>query len=505
MLFNSHEFVFVFLPVCVVAFFALGRFSPRAAAAFLMVSSVVFYGWMDPAAVPILIASACLNFTAGSLLVSMPGHAIRRRRAVLTIAVTIDLLALAFYKYWDFMVSQLLLALGFPVENIHIVMPAGISFFTFTQIAFLVDAYRREAAEPDPVHYGLFVSYFPHLIAGPILHHKEMMPQFQDRATYRPQPHLMAMGLVFFTVGLAKKVLIADNIAPFSTEIFTAAESGEILGFFAAWMGSLSYTMQIYFDFSAYSDMAVGGALLFGIRLPLNFNSPYKSTNIIEFWRRWHMTLSRFLRDYLYYPLGGNRKGPVRRHLNLLIVMTLGGLWHGAGWTFLIWGLLHGLYLMVNHGWHAVRPARGKASRLARAASWLLTFVAVVVAWVFFRADSMDSALAVLRAMAGLEGFLLGANHAAYFGPLLPLAEAAGIEFVENTHFSVWGALGIMGCLAVCLALPNVQQWAGWDEKSPRPRLKWTPNLRTGLALGATAAAAMASISDLSEFLYFRF
>ena len=291
-------------------------------------------------------------------------------------------------------------------------LPLGISFYTFQQIAFLVEAWRGQFRETDLPRYCTVVTFFPHLIAGPIINYRDVIQQFRSPDFGRPREAMIAMGLTIFIMGMAKKVLLADSIAPQADYVFSAAAAGGDVSLIEAWTGALSYTVQLYFDFSGYSDMAIGLALLLGIRLPINFNSPYKAENIADFWRRWHMTLSQFLRDYLYIPLGGNRCGPTRRTINLMLTMVLGGLWHGAGWTFVIWGALHGFYLVVCHAWTTYfRVKDGSRSHLSRRfgriGAGALTFVAVIVAWVFFRATSLDSALLICKAMFGFNGLEL--------------------------------------------------------------------------------------------------
>jgi D-alanyl-lipoteichoic acid acyltransferase DltB (MBOAT superfamily) len=365
-----------------------------------------------------------------------------------------------------------------------------VSFFTFTQIAFLVDAYAGKAREYSPAHYGLFVTYFPHLIAGPILHHGEMMPQFASAETYRPRLDNITVGALFFAVGLFKKVVLADVVSAWADPVFDA--SGPV-GFADAWTGALAYTLQLYFDFSGYSDMAVGLSKAFNIDLPFNFASPYKAASIVEFWRRWHMTLSRFLRDYVYIPLGGNRRGPVMRSVNLAATMLIGGLWHGAGWTFVIWGGLHGLYLLIAHGFRGLIGERGREA-LAKCVAWkrvagALTFAAVVVAWVFFRARDLPSAWKLVAAMFN------------------PAATGTPDLFVDPR-----GPLLIAGLLAIVWLLPNSQQLV--LEKLPRlwPALT-APARRFQTAcftLGAASAAvvflAVMNVSkNVSAFIYFNF
>jgi len=305
MLFNSYEFIFLFLPITFLVFFAIARLGHEAAIIWLVLASLFFYGWGNPAYLILILLSMVANFSIGELLGST--HRRNKRslgKIYLVLGVTLNLGTLGYFKYAGFFVDNLNTALGTEIDIGRIVLPLAISFFTFQQIAFLVDAYKGITKEYRFTHYALFVTFFPQLIAGPIVHHKDMLPQFMRRDTLKPHIENIAVGLTIFFIGLFKKAVLADGISPYGSSVFDMAAGGETLSFFQAWGGALSYTMQLYFDFSGYSDMAIGGARLFGIRLPLNFHSPYKATSIVEFWRRWHMTLSRFLRDYVYIPLG---------------------------------------------------------------------------------------------------------------------------------------------------------------------------------------------------------
>jgi len=396
LLYNSFQFLFVFLPACLLLYFLAARVSRDLANVALCVASFYFYAWrkdwsVDLRLLTIIAISILLNYTIGVLLREQR-VAGRRAFAVLTVGVVVNLAALAYFKYANFALWNISALMGRPYAPLAIALPLGISFFTFTQIAFLVDAYRGKARELGFARYCLFVAFFPHLIAGPIVHHSELMPQFAATGAKRWLPPNVHIGIAFLTLGLFKKVIIADTCAPWADKVFDFAGS---VPFVDAWRGAIAYTMQLYFDFSGYSDMAIGLAMMFNIRLPDNFFSPYKSVSIVDFWRRWHITLSRFLRDYLYIPLGGNRKGEARRQLNLMLTMLLGGIWHGAGWTFAAWGAYHGALLTVNHAWEK----RGKPlpNWLARFA----TFIAVIIGWVMFRASSMRVAADRLRSMAG--------------------------------------------------------------------------------------------------------
>jgi D-alanyl-lipoteichoic acid acyltransferase DltB (MBOAT superfamily) len=430
------------------------------------------------------------------------------------------------FKYAGFFANDIA---RLSVDLSYILLPLGISFFTFQQIAYLVDAYRREVPREGFINYSLFVTFFPQLIAGPIVHHSETIPQFARAETYRPDLDHLALGISVFVIGLAKKVILADGIAVYATPVFAAAQAGGDPTLFEAWGGALAYTFQLYFDFAGYSDMAIGLGLMFNIRLPLNFNSPYKAVNIIDFWRRWHITLSRFLRDYLYIPLGGSRLGPSRRYTNLMITMLLGGLWHGAGWTFVIWGGLHGIYLVINHAWHALRRALGhdlsRSTFAGRVLARTVTFLAVVVAWVFFRAEGFDAASRILAGMIGLNGVQLPASYYGLFGPLAPTLDALGWVFRDSDGFH-FGGIGMVVFLAalfgVVFLLPNTQEWTGYvapnaerdhgPESSLFGRLaaalpRWRPTLVHGSLLGVVLCWCLlaAFAQTPSEFLYFQF
>lgn len=517
MLFNSHAFIFLFLPLTLLVFFGLGRVSARLAAGGLAAASLIFYGWWNPAYVALLLLSIFFNFAAGGAIArAQAAGAARRSFHLLTAAVLANLALLAYYKYANFFVANFNAVTGAGLGFAEVVLPLGISFFTFTQIAFLVDAHQGKAREYNLVHYGLFVTYFPHLIAGPILHHGEMMPQFARREIYKPQHDLIAAGLTLFVLGLAKKVLIADGVAPHVAPVFDAPGAGVTLTMLEAWCGALAYTFQLYFDFSGYSDMAVGLSLLFGVRLPVNFHSPYKAVNVIDFWRRWHMTLSRFLRDYLYVPLGGNRKSRTRRYTNLLLTMLLGGLWHGAGWTFVLWGLLHGVYLVINHGWREFRRRLGhnlhQTTPWGRRAGCLLTFIAVVAGWVLFRAPDVEAATAILRAMAGFNGLVLPEVWFARAGGVGPALAALGIEFGATPALPRTGVLNWIWILLLVVWLaPNTQQIMavakpalGVPNEAPS-RVCWRVSAPWMLLTLALALAVIVNLGRHSEFLYFQF
>jgi alginate O-acetyltransferase complex protein AlgI len=507
MLFNSYPFLLVFLPTTVLGYFLLGHRGKTWGAAWLAGCSLFFYGWWDYHYVALLLISICVNFYAGSRIARHAGSAAGRR--MLTLAVTANLLLLGYFKYADFFIGSANGLLGTRWPALSIILPIGISFFTFTQIAFLVDAYAGKVKEYRFVYYLLFVSYFPHLIAGPVLHHKEMMPQFDQDENYHPHADNFAVGMTMFAIGLAKKVLIADSLAPFAAPLFDP--HGDAPTLFLAWGGALAYTLQLYFDFSGYSDMAIGLSRIFGVRLPLNFNSPYKSANIVEFWRRWHMTLSRFLRDYLYIPMGGNRNGPVRRHVYLMITMLLGGLWHGAGWNFVIWGGLHGLFLIVNHGWRDVcsRWSVRVPMALSKATGITLTFVCVVFAWVYFRAPDLATANRVAAGMLGHWGTALPSSLTESMGPFGAQLGRMGINtylgggavFVQTWAWVVVG-------LAIAFFAPNSQEiMPVADESTARRQYRalWQPQPAYAVLAGLVLALGVLALNRPTEFLYFQF
>jgi D-alanyl-lipoteichoic acid acyltransferase DltB (MBOAT superfamily) len=499
MLFPSYTFLFQFLPVVVLAFAAARRHSPRAGILVLAAASLLFYGAWKPIYLVLLLASIAANFSLG-LLMEDPN----RRRAVGMLGVAINLALLCYFKYTNFIFDSVSALTGAPLPFVNVVLPLGISFFTFQQIAYLVDVMRGAKVERDVVAYTLFVSFFPHLIAGPLVHHTEMIPQFKRGRTSRSAV-LAARGIAIFAAGLFKKVVIADNLAQFVSPVFAHLDAGGAVTPGWAWLSTLSYTLQIYFDFSGYSDMAIGLALLFGIRLPVNFRSPYKATSVIDFWRRWHITLSRFLRDYLYIPLGGNRLGERRRYLNLMLTMLLGGLWHGAGWNFLIWGGLHGFYLSLNHLWQKWRGAAKAApsNHLANIAAWAVTFGAVVIAWVFFRAKTLAGACAMLSAMFG---FGAGSSSYASSGILrvmdLPI-------LVGDEHLLAIGSVAVALSLAIALGLPNVTELYAYREYRRPPELSrglhWRPSLAWALLSALAIAVSLFGMWQRLEFLYFQF
>ncbi len=493
MLFNSHTFIFAFLPATLLGFFLLGgRGWNRAASVWLCAASLVFYAWWNPTGdgatwspkyLALIVGSIVCNYVLGVAISSANERdAVRRARGFLIVGVSANLALLAWFKYAAFFAQNANAMFGTHWQVGRIALPLAISFFTFTQIAYLVDAWHGVTREFNFRWYFLFVSFFPHLIAGPIVLYRSLMPQFARPEVWRFNADNFARGLSLFVAGLCKKVVIADALSPIAGAVFDSGNPGAA----TAWAGALAYTLQLYFDFSGYSDMAIGLGRMFNVAFPQNFNSPYKARDIIDFWRRWHITLSTFLRDHLYIPLGGNRKGPARRYVNLFLTMLLGGLWHGAGWTFVIWGGLHGIYLAINHAW--LRVTRGAAWSEARPARFFgraLTLLAVVVGWVFFRAASAGDAVKILAGMAGARG--IGGLGSLQISGLAMVAFAGGIAlFAPNTN-EIFE-----------LALPAKAQ-----PEAPRPRWVLTP-ITAGLVACAFVFAVL-HLSRMTEFLYFQF
>jgi alginate O-acetyltransferase complex protein AlgI len=491
MLFNSYVFIFAFLPAALVAVMLAHRFGRQAVMAVLIVASLIFYGWFVPGYIVLILASATFNYGVGLLIK-------RHKTETLYIAlgVAANLILLGIFKYLDFAIGTANAALATNWTFVNIVLPLGVSFFTFTQIAYLVDLHRGQAKTGSFGEYLLFVTFFPHLVAGPIIHHANIIPQFRDKAFGLITAAAVTEGLTWFAIGMVKKTLIADNISPIADQIFGIAASGGHPSFFEAWFGALAFAFQIYFDFSGYSDMAIGLGLMFGVTFPLNFNAPYRSTSAIDFWRSWHMTLSRFLRDYLYIPLGGNRKGRSRLYLNLMITMLLGGLWHGAAWTFVAWGGLHGCFLAINHAWRRIDIA------LPAAIGWLLTMVAVCFAWVFFRAEGFGSAVKMAAGLAGMNGVVLAQDHAPLLGPLARVLTALGVTFngLPVVHLSWFPLFAAM--IAFSLLAPTTQALMNWG---PSSSLRWKLAPAWSVAAGIMLAAGIAGIGHTSTFIYFQF
>ncbi len=509
MVFSSFPFIFAFLPVALLGFLAASRLGLKAGGVWLILASLAFYAYWRLDFLPLLLISIAFNYTIGDLLVRTKARP-RLQSAIFLLGLAGDLLALFYYKYAAALAASLGFATvaGTPLHNI--ILPLGISFFTFTQIGYLVDVKQEVAKTRDPLSYALFVTFFPHLIAGPILHNREMMPQFADPATYRVRTDNIAIGLTIFAMGLAKKVVLAD---PLSADVAQNFAHTGTLGLWQSWHAVIGYSLQLYFDFSGYSDMAIGLARMFNIRFPLNFNSPYKATTVIDYWQRFHMTLTRFITMYIFSPMAlyvtrwrdrhgmdNSRRasatpggfvslvaGPT------LITMSLAGIWHGAGTQYLIFGLLHGIYISVNHAMRIYFPPPKKPPprpwltiTAIHAAKVLAVYLAALVAFAFFRAPSTGAALEVLAGMVGLHGV----------GPGLPLITMAHLAVLFGI---VWFA-------------PNTQQIMTQYEPAlgraipnPYPSLTWRPRPVWAVAAGTVAALGILALGGTTEFLYFQF
>ena len=512
MLFNSPEFLFAFLPFVVAAFWILDRFATRAwAIAFLGMASIFFYGWWNYRLLWVLLASVAVNYLISRMILTAP-----RKAAFWWTAggVTLNLAFLFHFKYTAFALGILSGSAGLDFSSVNIVLPIGISFFTFQQIAFLVDTYAGKCEERKFLPYLVFVTFFPQLIAGPIVHHKEMMPQFRTSGRGSPIVQNLAVGLTIFVIGLAKKVLLADTFAILASPVFNAASDGQVIAFWDAWVAALAYTLQIYFDFSGYSDMAIGIGRMFGVRLPVNFSSPYKAVSVVDFWRRWHITLSRFLRDYLYIPLGGNRKGRPRAYVNMAVTMVLGGLWHGASWTFVLWGAFHGAGLILTH----LLRGRGTRPAIPRPVGWGLTLVFVVAAWVLFRADTLSAAGRIYAGMMGFNGIAVPPSWSPLIETYSSIAGMLGLFPGEVPLLRETRWLPLLAGYLLVLFAPNTQtllrrhdpglQSAGYPDpvEGGYPEwLHWSTGLVHATAVGLLLAFCIAKLNDVSEFIYFQF
>ena len=484
MLFNSYTFIFGFMPIVFFIYFYLNsKKLTQAGIAFLVFASLFFYSWWNIIYLPLILASILFNFVMGNYL-SKPRKALNKK-TFLWFGVGANLSLLAYFKYTDFLLDNFNGIFGASIPLPHIILPLGISFFTFTQIAYLVDCYKDKVKEYDFIRYALFVTYFPHLLAGPILHHSEMMPQFANLRNKTKNYRNIAMGLFLFSIGLFKKVVIADTFAIWANAGFDTAT---VLSFFEAWATSLSYTFQLYFDFSGYTDMAIGISLMFNIKLPINFNSPYKALDIQDFWRRWHMTLSRFLRDYIYIPLGGNRQGEFRTYINLFTTFLLGGLWHGAGWTFIFWGTLHGLALMIHRAWKSF------GFSMNRYLAWFITFNFVNLTWIFFRAKEWSDAIKVISGMLGLKGVVISDK------------ELSKLKFLKEwivTHPENFGRL-IHGTTTFVLIIVMTIFVVRFQNSNEMLKI-FKPSWKVLFLVAISVIYILFDMSKVSEFLYFNF
>jgi D-alanyl-lipoteichoic acid acyltransferase DltB (MBOAT superfamily) len=534
-LFNSYEFIFVFLPLALAGFYLFGRASWPLALGWLILVSLGFYAWWRPVNVLIIAPSIAVNYLLARALLRMQGRSASAAaaRAVLVAGIVFNICFLGYFKYVNFLATAANDLAGTQFVLHEVILPLGISFITFQKVAFLIDVHGRRVQSFTLREYALFVLFFPQLISGPIVHYREMMPQFQQ-ASGRFNAEDAAVGITLFVIGLFKKVVLADGVAVHVTPLYELAAAGGQPSLLAAWIAALGFTLQIYFDFSGYSDMALGLARFFGVRLPANFDSPLKATSIIDFWLRWHMTLTRFLTAYLYNPLvlwltrrrlaqgrpGLTARAPVIGAFATLLAaptlltMLVSGLWHGAGYLFILWGGLHGVYLCVAHAWRLYGARlwrdRGRYERLMRPVGFVLTFASVVVGMVVFRATSPAAAGELLQGMVGANGITLPASLA---GPLRsvmpPMAEMSGQDLIAAVGW-------IAALLAIALLLPNSLQLLARfgpalaltrpiDAGAGALRLGWTASLPWAAAVSALAAVAVVRLGGKSEFLYWQF
>ncbi len=519
MLFNSYPFLFVFLPVTLIGYEIAGRFHRRAVVAWLALASLAFYAYWKPIFLLLLLSSIAFNYLAASLIRRQIPNSISSR-AWLWMAIGVNLAALCYFKYLFPLLRYSDHRAGWHHHWANVALPLGISFFTFTQIAYLVDLQQGIATQQDPFSYVLFVTFFPHLIAGPILHHKDIMPQFQQNRRYRLQFNDLAVGATWFTMGLFKKVVLADSLAWMANIVFG---TNAAVGVGAAWLGVLSYAMQLYFDFSGYCDMACGLARMFSIDFPLNFSSPFKATNIIDFWARWHITLTNYITNYLYSPLQmivSRRRQEQGKKVSrkaqatpegftnmiavpTLTVMFIAGIWHGAGTQFVIFGLLHGVYITIVHAWRTFfkksEAEMSTLSSLRRRANHvfavMLTFAAVVFADVFFRAPSTHWAFRLLRRMMGLHVAITG--RPVVFGSL-----ARPITLLLVAAMIVWGFPNTQQILARYKPALELTQADGKRRLLP---IYWCPTLAWGIVTALVLMLGLIHAQDPSTFLYFQF
>ena len=508
MLFNSWSFVFAFLPVCLFAYFNLARVNSRLASIFLVGASFVFYGYWSSKYIPLLCVSILSNYLFGRFIAqNLSRGKNKTAKYLLRAAICFNMLILVYYKYSNFFINDINEIFSTKFSMVNVILPLGVSFFTFTQIAFLVDAYKGKIGHFDFIHYCLFVTYFPHLIAGPILHHGSMIPQFEKKANYAFSLENFSFGLAWFVIGLFKKVIIADTFSKYSDPIFGAVDGGLSPTFIVSWIGAIAFAFQIYFDFSGYSDMAIGISKMFGIQLPLNFDSPYKAKNIIEFWRKWHISLSTFLKDYLYIPLGGSMRGKNRRYLNLVITMFLGGLWHGANWTYVIWGLLHGLFLTINHFWIEKLQNSNRIYRISIPFSLKVTFTFLLtcMAWTFFRASSINAASRMLKGMFLINGVSLPiffSNYQNIFDAIHLKTSLTGI-FMGIASFNIKTLLFVFFSTAVIVwGAPNTQKILQTERIHSMGTKKIVLSV---VAMGFMFAISVINFSQIQTFIYFQF
>ncbi|MGG3563705.1 MBOAT family O-acyltransferase [Neobacillus rhizosphaerae] len=480
MLFNSYIFILVFFPIVFVSYYLLLNLKNKnIAKIFFVIANLYFYSYWNVKYLPIIVSSIAVNFTLATILNKIQGQALKK--TILTLGILFNIGLLGYYKYYDFFMSNINTVFSTNISLLNLALPLAISFFTFQQIAYLVDTYREGTKEYSLLDYVFFVTFFPHLIAGPIVHHREIIDQLRDGTNYKIKLNNITSGLYIFSIGLFKKVIIADTFAEWAN---TGYNNIAQLTLYDSWVTTLAYTFQLYFDFSGYCDMAIGLGLFFNIKLPVNFNSPYKSLDIQEFWRRWHMTLGRFFTHYLYIPLGGSKKGNARTYINLFIIFFVSGIWHGAGWNFVIWGIMHGIASVIFRFWKTFNIT------LPKFISWFITFMFVHIAWVFFRSPDLTTAKLMLTKMFSLATFHFPARITSI------LNATVGTHFVPRTYYF---NLKLVILFAFVLAIVIF-------AKNSIERLNsFKLNYRTAVFLSLITVISLLYLSRVSEFLYFKF
>ncbi len=510
MLFNSYPFLLLFLPIALLGIYLLQKkANKKYNLTWLVLCSVFFYAWWEISYLLFLFSSILVNYYIAQKTITKS----TRLSAVnwLRLGIIFNLCLLAYFKYANFFVDILKYADLINIDFNKITLPLAISFVTFQQIAFLIERRRSPETSFTFLQYIFFITFFPQLIAGPIVYFSKVIPQYAKKVCLTITPNSFAVGLSLLCFGLFKKVMIADNFEPYSNAIFSAASAGTQLSLIEAWGGALCYTFQLYFDFSGYSDMAIGLAKMFNLSLPINFDSPYKSKSIIEFWRRWHITLSDFLKTYLYIPLGGNRNGPLRKHFNLFLTMALGGLWHGAGITFIVWGCIHGLALIINHTWRnllsKLKLSNISTSFIYKRVAQILTFICVVYAWVFFRADNMQSALLIVKAMSNIQNVLLPEKYYTFFQTIGLSSEWLPGEIGIMPYFKGLRECFILMCGFILVwTMPNTQSiFMRKNSIRKSTLIIWTPTVLWSAFLAMMTICVMLTINKMSTFLYYQF
>jgi alginate O-acetyltransferase complex protein AlgI len=518
MLFNSYEFIFIFLPIVFIGYYLIAKTSHPGAIIWLAFASLFFYGYWSLYSLPILVSSVCINYWFG---LQVSNQQSKHRKTMLVLALIFNLSLLAYFKYTNFFIDNtniLRSILGLnPIQFLNIVLPIGISFFTFTQIAFIMDSYQDKVKERKFFDYLLFVTFFPHLIAGPVIHHAQVMPQFLNLDNFKINTEKIVLGIVIFTIGLSKKLLLADPLGEYADILFNGVNSGLNPQLMISWMGSFAYTLQLYFDFSGYSDMAVGLSLLFGIWLPINFNAPFKATNIIDFWQRWHISLTKYIGEYLYTPItlkmmrvAQGKSAIADIFLTLvfptLLVFLILGLWHGPNWTYVIFGGMHGVFIVSNHLWRKVFPiSKKKSSRFLSFRSWLgwaATIISVNLSFIIFRSESLMDAGKIYKGILGLnDGIFINSSYTEnIFSAVFHGIWQFQLRIGQSTKESI--LLLLLG-LFIVVFMPSTADIASPAQSKYKVLL--TQRSFGAMIVGLLFVLSLMQLGKTSPFLYFQF